>query len=159
MGDSGQCQKDCAMFLERKLGSWIWNPHRFPDGGLNCTIGGSTLLLRRRVYFMHKFTRCLFAFILAFTLISCTLPGATSPTPFSYPTPNLTHTAVFSTPSTPYVEAPSDTPVVVIATETTSGGEPVATAVTTLACVNKKTGRPVRVPPELRASLETLQAV
>ena len=38
-----------------------------------------------------------------------------------------------------------------------SGGEPVAKAVTRLACVNKKTGRPIKVPPGLRESLETLQ--
>jgi acyl-CoA thioester hydrolase len=38
------------------------------------------------------------------------------------------------------------------------GGVPAATAVTKLACVDKKTGKPTRISPQLRATLETLQA-
>ena len=38
-----------------------------------------------------------------------------------------------------------------------AGGEPVAKAVTRLACVDKETGKPTRVPPALRDTLETLQ--
>jgi hypothetical protein len=34
--------------------------------------------------------------LLAVALTGCTLPGLTSPTPFTFPTPNLTHTAVFT---------------------------------------------------------------
>lgn len=36
---------------------------------------------------------------------ACTLPGAASPTPFTFPTPNLTHTAIFAA-------TPSETPPV-----------------------------------------------
>lgn len=67
---------------------------------------------------MLKSKGLLLILIFAFSIVSCTLPGATSPTPFSFPTPNLTHTAIFSTPSTPYMESPTNTPVVVLADET-----------------------------------------
>ncbi len=67
---------------------------------------------------MRKSVRLLPILMLASSIVSCTLPGATSPTPFTFPTPNLTHTAIFSTPSTPYVDSPTNTPVVVIADET-----------------------------------------
>jgi len=81
---------------------------------------------------MRKSVRLLPILILASSIVSCTLPGATSPTPFSFPTPNLTHTAIFSTPSTPYVESPTNTPVVVIADETSAAtqddGEATATS-------------------------------
>jgi hypothetical protein len=33
-------------------------------------------------------------------LSACTLPGAASPTPFTFPTPNLTHTAIFAATAT-----------------------------------------------------------
>ncbi len=69
---------------------------------------------------MCKYVRLLLILMLASSIVSCTLPGATSPTPFSFPTPNLTHTAIFSTPSTPYVESPANTPVVIIANETST---------------------------------------
>lgn len=69
---------------------------------------------------MQKTIRLLLILMLASSIVSCTLPGATSPTPFSFPTPNLTHTAIFSTPSTPYVESPTNTPVVVLANDTPS---------------------------------------
>lgn len=67
---------------------------------------------------MQKSARLFLILVFASSVVSCTLPGATSPTPFSFPTPNLTHTAIFSTPSTPYVESPTDTPVVVLTGET-----------------------------------------
>ena len=38
-----------------------------------------------------------------------------------------------------------------------AGGEVAAEAVTRLACVNKKTGRPVRIEADVRETLETLQ--
>ncbi len=80
---------------------------------------------------MHKSMRLLPILLLALGIEACTLPGATSPTPFSFPTPNLTHTAIFSTPSTPYVEPPTNTPVVVLTGETpitpSEGGQATAT--------------------------------
>ena len=39
-----------------------------------------------------------------------------------------------------------------------ANGAVAAEAVTTLACVDNTTGRPVRMTPDLRATLETLQA-
>jgi acyl-CoA thioester hydrolase len=39
-----------------------------------------------------------------------------------------------------------------------AGGEVAATAITRLACVDKKTGRPVPIDPNVRATLENLQA-
>ncbi len=52
---------------------------------------------------------------------ACTLPGAASPTPFTFPTPNLTLTAVFAAVATsaPPVQATS-TPVPPTATQTPS---------------------------------------
>lgn len=38
--------------------------------------------------------------VLASTLLSCTLPGTTSPTPFAFPTPDLTLTAAFAPTAT-----------------------------------------------------------
>lgn len=62
---------------------------------------------------------------------ACTLPGATSPTPFTFPTPNLTLTAIFAptqtaTPSAPTLpplqatpsHAPSSTPAAAVPTNT-----------------------------------------
>lgn len=50
----------------------------------------------------------------AVILSGCTLPGAASPTPFVFPTPNLTLTAIFAptTSPTPASQGPSETPVV-----------------------------------------------
>lgn len=49
--------------------------------------------------------------ILAMVIGACTLPGATSPTPFTFPTPNLTHTAIFdaTATSTPEIAVPTYT--------------------------------------------------
>jgi hypothetical protein len=51
-------------------------------------------------------------------LSGCTLPGAASPTPFTFPTPNLTHTAIFAAtatgtqppPTLPPLESPTPLP-------------------------------------------------
>jgi hypothetical protein len=45
-------------------------------------------------------TRWLMMILLASTLTACTLPGFASPTPFTFPTPNLTHTAIFAITTT-----------------------------------------------------------
>jgi hypothetical protein len=42
--------------------------------------------------------------LVGFVAVACTLPGASSPTPFTFPTPNLTHTAIFAA-------TPSETPL------------------------------------------------
>lgn len=39
--------------------------------------------------------------LLATMIGACTLPGAATPTPFTFPTPNLTHTAIFAASPTP----------------------------------------------------------
>lgn len=63
-------------------------------------------------------------------LSGCTLPGAASPTPFTFPTPNLTHTAIFAAtptateppPTLPPVDATdSPTPPLSIITVTPGG--------------------------------------
>jgi hypothetical protein len=78
---------------------------------------------------------------------ACTLPGAASPTQFAFPTPNLTHTAIFAAILTPSATAPSaPTPLA----PTTSGtpppptseaGTPAATA--TLGGASRPNGSPV----------------
>jgi hypothetical protein len=45
--------------------------------------------------------RILILLLLAFVIGACTLPGAATPTPFTFPTPNLTHTAIFASSPTP----------------------------------------------------------
>ncbi len=63
-------------------------------------------------------------------LSGCTLPGAASPTPFTFPTPNLTHTAIFAAtpteteppPTLPPLESTgSPTPLLTIITATPDG--------------------------------------
>lgn len=49
---------------------------------------------------MARSRRMLSIIILAAALSSCTLPGAASPTPFAFPTPNLTLTAIFAPTAT-----------------------------------------------------------
>jgi len=53
------------------------------------------------------------ALLIALTA-GCTLPGVAAPTQFTFPTPNLTHTAIFAAMQTPSATAPP-------------GGEPTAT--------------------------------
>ena len=51
----------------------------------------------------------------AVAISGCTLPGAASPTPFVFPTPNLTLTAIFApttSPTAPTTTGASETPVV-----------------------------------------------
>jgi hypothetical protein len=50
---------------------------------------------------MARFSRLLIVIILGSILGACTLPGAATPTPFTFPTPNLTHTAIFAASPTP----------------------------------------------------------
>lgn len=49
--------------------------------------------------------------LLLVALSACTLPGAASPTPFTFPTPNLTHTAIFAATPTASPLPPSLTPL------------------------------------------------
>jgi hypothetical protein len=53
---------------------------------------------------MRRGTRFILTILFSSVIAACTLPGAASPTPFTYPTPNLTHTAVFAA-------TPSQTPI------------------------------------------------
>jgi hypothetical protein len=86
-------------------------------------------------------TRMLAMILLALVSTSCTLPSFASPTPFTFPTPNLTHTAIFAiTPSatsppttatpteelTPTIEA--STPSTPVATATGPTGTPLPSA-------------------------------
>jgi hypothetical protein len=56
--------------------------------------------------------------LLVFLLVGCTLPGPSGPTPFTFPTPNLTLTAIFApavtlppiAPSATHSTAPSESP-------------------------------------------------
>jgi hypothetical protein len=91
--------------------------------------------------------RVLIIILLFNSLIACTLPGIASPTPFTFPTPNMTHTAIFAITTTdipptaalsPFatstIEAttsittvvPIDTPIVAV-TDLTSTSLPSAT--------------------------------
>lgn len=79
-------------------------------------------------------------FLLMSTLLllaGCTLPGAASPTPFTFPTPNLTHTAIFAATPTeteppptlpPLVGTASSTPLLAIITATPGTSVPGETA-------------------------------
>jgi hypothetical protein len=77
-------------------------------------------------------------------LAGCTLPGAASPTPFTFPTPNLTHTAIFESVSTPTPAPPTqpvpppNTPVATLPTIVT----PAASA-TTGALSSRPNGSPI----------------
>ncbi len=91
-----------------------------------------------------KFRQVFVALIVITMLSGCTLPGFSTPTPFSFPTPDKTMTALFEpTQAVPATSAPGDgtsgegdqateTPVVVLPTSTvtpevTETGEPTAT--------------------------------
>ena len=77
-------------------------------------------------------TRWLMLALLASTLTACTLPGFASPTPFTFPTPNLTHTAIFAATSTNTTPLPTLPPPETTATEITitATGPAVTPAVT-----------------------------
>lgn len=49
---------------------------------------------------MRSVTRRSISILALLALSACTLPGAASPTPFTFPTPNLTHTAIFAATAT-----------------------------------------------------------
>jgi hypothetical protein len=78
---------------------------------------------------MARSARILACTALAAALAACTLPGAASPTPFTFPTPNLTLTAIFAPTASPAgsTEAPP-TPAVtsLVETSTPSGADQTA---------------------------------
>jgi hypothetical protein len=89
---------------------------------------------------VQKSIRKMFLAALGLALNACSVLGVASPTPFTFPTPNLTHTAIFAstpseTPLAPTLEPidTSETPVVFQATSTVLPGEPTSTAAVTSA--------------------------
>jgi hypothetical protein len=83
-------------------------------------------------------------------IAGCTLPGVASPTQFAFPTPNLTHTAIFAAMQTPSATAPSG--AAPTATTGAAGGTPVPSATittgtaaptATLGGVSRPNGSPV----------------
>lgn len=70
--------------------------------------------------------------LLAIVVSACSFPGASSPTPFTFPTPNLTHTAIFdaTATSTPVILVPTFTETPPIEGLPTSTGTPQDTAAT-----------------------------
>jgi len=82
---------------------------------------------------------------LAAAMVSCVIPGTTSPTPFALPTPNLTLTAIFAPTDTPTEAPPTLPPTLAIPTFTptstmgTTPGAPTPTA-------NPAAGRPNGTP-------------
>jgi len=78
----------------------------------------------------------------------CTLPGAASPTQFTFPTPNLTHTAIFAAMQTPSATSPSGGVPPVPTSSATPVPQPTAAAGTlaptaTLGGVSRPNGSPV----------------
>jgi hypothetical protein len=53
---------------------------------------------------MAKGIRTIIFITVLLFLVGCTLPGVSAPTPFTFPTPNLTHTSIFA-------ELPTSTPI------------------------------------------------
>ncbi|OGO13544.1 MAG: hypothetical protein A2Y93_17305 [Chloroflexi bacterium RBG_13_68_17] len=93
--------------------------------------------------------RILLILLLAATVAGCTLPGAALPTPFTFPTPNLTLTAIFaptetSTPEPPTPEVPP-TETATGAVPTLPGGTPGATA-TSGVYSSRPNGSPITAP-------------
>ncbi len=102
--------------------------------------------------------------LLLVVLSACTLPGAASPTPFTFPTPNLTHTAIFAASPTASPLPPSLTPLVTMAattdaaeTPTVDPNAPTATAGTaptsTPAPVESVTAAFLSAPPVIDGNL------
>jgi hypothetical protein len=91
---------------------------------------------RLKVMAEHKPIRLILLLTLTLGLNACSVFGAASPTPFTFPTPNLTHTAIFAStpsetplvPTVPPIQA-SATPVVALATSTVLSGAPTSTQV------------------------------
>jgi len=74
---------------------------------------------------MAKGFRTIVFSVMLLVLVGCTLPGVSAPTPFTFPTPNLTHTSIFA-------ELPTSTPVPptlppLTSTETTTPSGPTPT--------------------------------
>ncbi len=89
---------------------------------------------------MHSVTRRSISILALLALSACTLPGAASPTPFTFPTPNLTHTAIFAAtttntpppPTLPPLESPTSLPATATelgAATATTGPSPTQTPV------------------------------
>lgn len=83
-------------------------------------------------------------------LSGCTLPGAASPTPFTFPTPNLTHTAIFAATATeteppptlpPLEQSATPTSLLTIITSTPDGTEETPTPGPSLTPVPTSTDR------------------
>ena len=87
--------------------------------------------------------------MLAIFLCACSFPGTSSPTPFTFPTPNLTHTAIFdaTATSTPLVatQPANETEVVdALPTFTTTPQDATGTpAISTLPAGQRPNGTPV----------------
>jgi hypothetical protein len=98
---------------------------------------------------------------LLLAICACTLPGATSPTPFTFPTPNLTLTAIFA-PTVTATEVPPTLPPLeptstVAASPTPGAYLPTGTA-TVSSLTNRPNGSPVTAayltaPPTIDGSL------
>jgi len=73
---------------------------------------------------MASRARILFVLLTASALGACSLPGAAAPTPFTFPTPNLTHTAIFAATPTDTPLAPTLPPL-----DATSTGTPLLATV------------------------------
>ena len=73
---------------------------------------------------MAKGTRTIAIGAALLVLVGCTLPGVSAPTPFTFPTPNLTHTAIFSELPTSTPVPPTLAPLVPTGTATPSGPTP-----------------------------------
>jgi len=95
--------------------------------------------------------RHLLFLLLAGSLAACSLPGASAPTPFTFPTPNLTHTAIFAatptdTPLPPTLPPldPTATPLLAtVSAEPEAEGTPLASAT---ASTSEGTTRPNGTP-------------
>ncbi|MGB2896261.1 MAG: sugar-binding protein [Anaerolineales bacterium] len=99
---------------------------------------------------MAKGTRTIVLGAALLMLVGCTLPGVSAPTPFTFPTPNLTHTAIFSELPTSTPAPPTLAPLVPTGTTTPSGltptPDPAATATANLTPVStdvRPNGSPV----------------
>ncbi|HUS85403.1 MAG TPA: hypothetical protein VMX56_09675, partial [Anaerolineales bacterium] len=57
-------------------------------------------------------------------LVGCTLPGVSAPTPFTFPTPNLTHTSIFAELPTSTPVPPTLAPLIPTGTATPGGPTP-----------------------------------
>ncbi len=91
---------------------------------------------------MAHSSRILTCTALAVALSACTLPGAASPTPFTFPTPNLTLTAIFAPTASP--NSATQAPPAPIATSLIATSTPSAADQTTTPDTTPITGDDVR---------------